>query len=211
MILIGQFDSPFVRRVGVALELLGLPYEHRAWSVFGDAEQIASINPLIRVPTLVLDDGEVLTETFVILDAIDQMVGPDRALTPDGGIARRRSMMISALSAGVCDKAVSMLYEQRIHQRATDAWVQRCVRQVSGGLDQLEKLRASEAAPWFAGDRLGAADIAVGAMWRFVSETQGARFDLASWPALGRHGEACEALPVFRKIQQPHIFTPPKS
>ena len=54
MILIGQFDSPFVRRVGVALTLYGMAFEHRPWSVFGDAEAIAAYNPLRRVPTLVL-------------------------------------------------------------------------------------------------------------------------------------------------------------
>src|SRR5262249_34848211 len=60
MILIGQYDSPFVRRVGIALTLYGLPFEHRPWSTFSDAEKIRPYNPLTRVPTLVLDDGAVL-------------------------------------------------------------------------------------------------------------------------------------------------------
>ena len=60
MILIGQYDSPFVRRVGIALTLYGMAFEHRPWSVFGDTEKIRPYNPLVRVPTLVLDDGEVL-------------------------------------------------------------------------------------------------------------------------------------------------------
>ena len=68
MILIGQYDSSFVRRVGIALRLYGLPYEHRPWSVFGDADLIAPINPLRRVPTLVLDNGEVLIGSGAMLD-----------------------------------------------------------------------------------------------------------------------------------------------
>ncbi len=68
MILIGQYDSPFVRRVAIAMRLYGLAYEHRTWSTFGDAEKLAAFNPLRRVPTLVLDDGEVLIESFAILD-----------------------------------------------------------------------------------------------------------------------------------------------
>src|SRR5690242_660026 len=68
MILIGQYDSPFVRRVAIALRLYGIGYEHRPWSTFGDAERIAPFNPLRRVPTLVLDDGEVLIESGAILD-----------------------------------------------------------------------------------------------------------------------------------------------
>ena len=58
MILIGQFDSPFARRVGIAMRLYGLSFEHRPWSVFGDAEKIAQYNPLMRVPTLVMENGE---------------------------------------------------------------------------------------------------------------------------------------------------------
>ena len=54
MILIGQFDSPFVRRVAITMRLYGIVFEHRPWSTFGDAERIAAYNPLRRVPTLVL-------------------------------------------------------------------------------------------------------------------------------------------------------------
>lgn len=60
MFLIGQYHSPFVRRVAIALRLYGLSFEHRPWSAFGDADRIAPFNPLRRVPTLVLDGGEVL-------------------------------------------------------------------------------------------------------------------------------------------------------
>jgi len=62
MILIGMFDSPFVRRVAVSMHLLDLPFEHRNWSVGKDFDQIRRYNPLGRVPTLVLDDGESLIE-----------------------------------------------------------------------------------------------------------------------------------------------------
>jgi glutathione S-transferase len=60
MILIGMFDSPFVRRVAVTLNLLEIPFEHRNWSVGKDFELIRRYNPLGRVPTLVLDDGDAL-------------------------------------------------------------------------------------------------------------------------------------------------------
>jgi glutathione S-transferase len=85
MILIGQYDSPFVRRVGIALRLYGLGYERRPWSTFGDADRIAPLNPLRRVPTLVLDDGEVLIESGAILDHLDELAGPPRALMADSG------------------------------------------------------------------------------------------------------------------------------
>ena len=68
MILIGQYDSPFVRRVGIALTLYQLPFTQQAWSVFGDADKLRAYNPLVRVPILVLDDGEALIESHHILD-----------------------------------------------------------------------------------------------------------------------------------------------
>src|SRR5260221_5064150 len=76
MFLIGQYDSPFVRRVGIALRLYGLAFEHRPWSTFSDAERLAALNPLRRVPTLVLDDGEGLIESKAMLDQLEVMVGP---------------------------------------------------------------------------------------------------------------------------------------
>ena len=66
MILIGQYDSPFVRRVGIALTLYGIPFRHEPWSGFGDTDKIAQFNPLRRVPTLVMDDGVVLADSAVM-------------------------------------------------------------------------------------------------------------------------------------------------
>ena len=78
MILIGQYDSPFVRRVAIAMRLYGIAFEHKTWSTFGDAETIAPYNPLRRVPTLVLDNGETLIESTAILDYVDELVRPTR-------------------------------------------------------------------------------------------------------------------------------------
>ncbi len=78
MIAIGQFDSPFVRRVAIALELYGLRYEHRPWSTLGDAELIAPYDPLRRVPILVLSDTESLIESAAILDYLDELAGHEK-------------------------------------------------------------------------------------------------------------------------------------
>ncbi|HEX9294282.1 MAG TPA: glutathione S-transferase N-terminal domain-containing protein [Polyangiaceae bacterium] len=77
MILIGQYDSPFVRRVAIAIRFYGMQYEHRPWSVFADADKIVQFNPLRRVPTLVLDWGEVLVESSAIIDTIGEWIGPN--------------------------------------------------------------------------------------------------------------------------------------
>lgn len=207
MILIGMYDSPFVRRVAIALRQYGLDYEHRDWSVFRDAAQVAEYNPLIRVPTLVLDDGEVLIESAAILDALDEMAGPARALIPTSGPKRRLAMKIMALSVGAGDKAVSLVYERRIHGRETPEWVARCRRQIEGALDVVEADRAGrDAALWWFGDDISHADIAVACIHRFLSETAADVIDMHRWPSLAAHSARCEGLDHFRATSQP--FTP---
>jgi len=208
LILIGQYDSPFVRRVGITLRLYGLPFEHRPWSTFGDAERLAEINPLRRVPTLVLDDGDVLIESGAILDWLDELAGPAKALIPAKGIARRQALKVAALATGLGDKSVSLLYERAVRERDSQRWVERCRTQIDAGLGALEADRAARPTPYWFGETIGHADIAAACVVRFTREAHPAIFTSEKWPALVAHSERCEALPVFREIVQP--LTPPK-
>jgi len=203
MILIGQFDSPFVRRVAIALELYGIPYEHRPWSTWGDGARIAAYNPLRRVPTLVLDDGECLIESAAILDALDEMVGPERALLPRQGPLRRQGLHITALATGMADKAVSLFYERLLHPETSDKWVERCRAQIGGVLHALDADRAKRKSPYWLGDTLSHADIAVACALRFTGEAHPGAFELDAFSALAAHGRACDSLPVFQRIAQP--------
>ncbi|MBP8307810.1 MAG: glutathione S-transferase family protein [Burkholderiaceae bacterium] len=207
MILIGQYDSPFVRRVGIALTLYGLPFEHKPWSTFGDAEQIRPYNPLTRVPTLVLDDGEVLIESHCILDHLDTLVAPERAMFPGTEPERRRVLKVAALATGLADKAVSLFYEKRLHAAASDLWVERCRTQIRGVLATLEIDRAARPGAYWFGDRIGHADIAVAVALRFLSEAHPGLLPMTDYPALAAHAARLEALSAFQRIVQP--FIPP--
>lgn len=206
MILIGQYDSPFVRRVAIALRLYGVAFEHRPWSVFGDAEAITAFNPLVRVPTLVLDDGLALVESHVILDYLDAAVPVEHRLAPAVEPERHRALRIAALAMGAAEKAVALFYELRLHREVSELWAERCRRQIRGTLDVLEQERASADGEWFAG-RIGHADIALACMLRFVMDAHPDVMAPGSRPALLRHSARCEAMPVFREIAQP--FVPP--
>ncbi len=205
MILIGQYDSPFVRRVGIALVLYGLPFEHRPWSTFADAEKIRPYNPLTRVPTLVLDDGDVLIDSHSILDYLDSLVPPERALFPAGEPARHRALKIAALATGLADKAVSLFYEKRLHREVSEAWVDCCRAQIAAALAALEADRAARPGAYWFGDRIGHADIAVAAALRFIAEAHPGLVSMADYPALAAHAARLEALPAFQQIQQPFI------
>jgi glutathione S-transferase len=208
MILIGQYDSPFVRRVAVALRLYGLPYEHRPWSTFGDADALAAYNPLRRVPTLVLDDGEVLIESSAILDWIDELAGPTERLITSGGPERRAVLKVCALATGLCDKMVSLVYEHALHETTSEAWIVRCETQVGGVLDALEEALGRRSTPFWFGEHIGHADVAVACAMRFLSEAHPAIWTLGRWPRLAALSSRCEALPAFQAVVQ--RFIPPR-
>ena len=205
MILIGQYDSPFVRRVAIALRLYGLAFEHRPWSTFGEGDRIAPYNPLRRVPTLVLDSGEALIESTAILDYLDELVGPQNAMIAADGPGRRHALKVCALATGLGDKAVSLVYERVLRKDALKLWVERCEAQIGGVLEVLEQERAAITTPYWFGDRIGHADVAVACVLRFTGEAHPALLGGARYPALTAHAARCEALPVFAEIVQPLI------
>ncbi|AZO77767.1 MULTISPECIES: glutathione S-transferase family protein [unclassified Bosea (in: a-proteobacteria)] len=207
MILIGQYDSPFVRRVGIALTLYELPFEHQPWSVFGDGERIAPLNPLVRVPTLALDDGLVLVESHAMLDYLDSLVPAERALFPRREPARHRALRVAGLAMGLAEKAVSLFYELRLHDSISNVWAGRCRGQIGGVLAALEQDRAERAGDWWFDDRIGHADIALACALRFASDAHPDLVVLQNYPALAAHSVRCEALDVFQTISQP--FIPP--
>lgn len=207
MILIGQFDSPFVRRVAVALEHYGIPYDHHPWSTFRDADQIAQYNPLRRVPTLVLERGEVLVESGAILDHLDELAGADRALIARTGYERRAVLRLCALATGLCDKMVSLIYERVLHDMMSPAWITRCETQVTAVLDLLEAERSGSDTQYWMGVRLTHADVATTCAMRFLREAHAKTFDIARWPNLASLSDRCEEVPAFSAVTQ--VFIPP--
>jgi glutathione S-transferase len=207
MLLIGQFDSPYVRRVGIALKLYGIPFLHEAYSVFRDAEKIAAYNPLRKVPTLVLEDGTVLSETFVCLDLIDERVAGEhperRLLLPRSGLLRREGLRIGALCSGICEKAVSLVYDREVRHQDSPFWTERCKRQVRETMVSLEATCARRLGGFLLDDALSHADIAAAVTFTFVDETRACALDDIDIPALRELAARCEALPEFKSVKQP--------
>ena len=204
MILIGQYDSPFVRRVAIALRLYRLPFEHRPWSVFGDADKVRALNPLMRVPTLVLDDGDVLVDSNSILDYLDGLVSAERRLLPQAEPERRHALRVMTFATGLADKCVSLFYELHLHETPSAYFVERCGAQIAAVLAALEADRAGRPGEFWFG-RITHADIAVACAWRHVGEAHPGLVDPAAYPALAAHCARMEALPVFAEISQPFI------
>jgi len=204
MILIGMFDSPFVRRTAISMELLGLPFEHRNWSVGADFDNIRVHNPLGRVPVLVLDSGEAVVESAMVLDYLDDAVGPARALLPATGEPRRAALKIVALAIGAVEMALAIAAESvfRPADKHHAPYLERRATQLRGAFDALERTCAARGtADWLCGDRILQPDITLACVARYANEA--ARIDLAAWPALAARTARYEALPVFRKYYAP--------
>ena len=200
MILIGQYDSPFVRRVGIALHLYGMAFEHRPWSVFTDAERVRAINPLCRVPTLVLADGTVLLESAAIIDYLDEQAGA-RALHPPSGSARVIALRRTALAMGIAEKAVALVYETRLHDRPAAGVTARIETQIAGALGALAG-ECVAADPFWHGATPGHADIALACAASFIAH---AHPNLSQPAAVVAHAARCEGLAVFQAVRQAFV------
>ena len=203
MILIGQYDSPFVRRVAISLHHYGQPFEHRPWSVWGDSAKIARHNPLRRVPTLLLDDGCALVETFAILDSVDELVPAERTLIPGSGTVRRDILRVAALAGGVADKAVTLLYSALDLMQPSPIWSERCRTQILESFALLENERAARQSKYWFGEALSHADIALACSYRFTCEAHPGLIARERFPSLSAQADHCEALPEFKAAYLP--------
>ncbi len=158
MILIGRTASPFVRRVAATLRLYGLPHEILPLRAADQMPELKRYNPLGRVPALVLDNGEVLVDSTAILDHLDAVVGPDRALTPPAGAERRAVLRCLALATGACERLVQAYYE-RDRRPAERVWPEQVAKLATHGWDGLQALDAMLAGDWLVGSRMTQADL----------------------------------------------------
>lgn len=210
MILVGQYDSPFTRRVAVALHILGMPFTRNTLSVFADAEAARKLNPLGRVPALVLDDGEVLIESSAILDHLDEVAGPSRALLPPSGRPRREALRTIAVATGGMEKAVAIVYERVL--RPADMqhapWLERCQIQLAGSLAALE---AQADTNGLAAGRYPQVDIAVACLVGFLHLRVPDAFPAGRYPRLERLSALAESRPSFLAARPSDDDTPPSA
>ena len=193
MQLIGMLDSPYVRRVAIAMRLLGLEFEHRRLSVFRDWDTFRAINPVVKVPTLVCADGTVLVESELVLRHAEDMAG--RSLWPSSAAHRRAALRTSGLAMVVMEKAVALHYEHELRppERRHPPWIERVGGQLRAALDGL----AEETGDW-PGEAPGMADINAAVAWRFTQLKMPAEVPAGDWPRLAGFSRQAEQHPAFR-------------
>ncbi|CAB3644934.1 glutathione S-transferase [Trinickia soli] len=200
MQLIGMMDSPFVRRVAISMAVYGMPFEHRPLSVFRSFDQFREINPVVKAPTFIDDDGTQLIDSTLILDYLDQCVAPQARLMPQENAMRRRALHLVGFALAACEKTVQTIYERKVRpqEKQHAPWLERLQKQLTAAYDTLESDMASlRADAWLCGDRLMQPDITVAVAWRFTQYILPGEFDASRYPALTALSERAEALPAF--------------
>lgn len=203
MILVGRYLSPFVRRVATTLHLYDIAFEHRPLATMGeDRDRIKEVNPLIRVPALLLDDGETLIDSGAIIDHLDQQVGPERALTPASGPERRRVLKLTAVAMGAAEKSVLTIYEQRFRppEKWHAPWVAMISDQARNGLRWLD---GEAARPYLCGERMTQADVSTVIACEFARIANPDLFASFKCPRLEALSARLSALDAFQRTLPP--------
>jgi glutathione S-transferase len=196
-VLVGQYDSPFVRRVAVALHHYGVAFERRILSTFTDFETMLELGPLGKVPVFVLADGEHLWDSRAILDFLHGQAPPERLLLPREEPGRHQVLQVEAVALGLAEKAYErgLEFARRAAGTQDPVWIARLERQIASALAWLE---AQRPAPFL---RLGAfstADVTAAVAFTFIREKWPKLVPSGAYPALEMHWAACEAMPAFQ-------------
>lgn len=196
MLLVGMLDSPYVRRVAISLQCLGLPFEHQAVSVFRTFDAFRRINPVVKAPTLVCDDGTVLMDSTLILEYVQALARP-RSLVPSEPAALARTLHLVGLALAACEKAIQLYYEDLLRppEKRHAPWIERVTGQMHAAFAALEDAAANGA---LAADRLDQAAISAAVAWTFTHETVAGAVSASRYPALAAFTARAETLDAFR-------------
>ncbi|KQV33261.1 glutathione S-transferase [Massilia sp. Root335] len=192
MQLIGMLDSPFVRRVAISFDLLDVPFEHKALSVFRNFDEFAAINPTVKAPTLVLDDGSFLIDSTLMLEYAEALTG--RSLLPPAPAARAQALRAIGPALAACEKTAQIVYEHTLRpaEKLHQPWLDRVQEQLLAALRLLEA-----EADAFDVAALDQAAITAAITWSFVRLMVPQIVASADFPRLAAWAARAEALPVF--------------
>jgi len=201
MQLIGMLDSPYVRRVAICLKLLEIEFEHQAISVFSGFDRFKAINPVVKAPTLVLADGQILMDSSLILEYAEGIAPSGRALLPNQGAARLNALQLNGLALVACEKTVQIVYEQQLRpqEKQHQPWLDRVQGQLQAAYAELEKQLPQSAVSPF----MGSAEVSVAVAWGFTQLMLPGQISDQQHPTLAAFAAQAEQHPAF--ISTPQI------
>ena len=202
MKLIGMLESPYVRRAAISFQLLKIAFEHQSLSVFRGFEEFRKINPVVKAPSLICDDGQVLMDSSLIIDYAEALAGNGRSMLPIAVHERQRVLQLTGLALAACEKSVSIYYERdRPAEKVHQPWVDRVTTQLLAAYRLLEdELRASPLAASSA--HMNLAGVSVATAWHFTQQEIPDVVPSSDFPTLRNFSAQAERLPEF--IAAPH-------
>lgn len=199
MKLVGMLDSPYVRRVAISLEMLQIPFEHEAVSVLSTFEAFQRINPVVKAPTLVCDDGEVIMDSSLILQFVEQTLAAPRTLWSRDPARLQHEFRATSLALAACEKSVQIVYERHLRPASAqhEPWIQRVSGQLLAAYAGLEhEIRTR---PQVFGDARSQAAVTAAVAWQFTQSMLAQTVPAGQHPALAALSERMERLPEFLK------------
>ncbi|QDH14087.1 glutathione S-transferase [Formicincola oecophyllae] len=204
MKLIGTLDSPYVRRVAITLDLHDVGFKHEALSVFSTYDAFAAINPVVKAPTLVLDDGTVLMDSTLIIDYIEATSPPHRSLLPKTPTALAWSTRTLGLALAACEKTVQRVYELNLRpaEKRHQPWVERVTQQLLAACAGLEGQWANHPLPQ-KGERPSQAALTSAVAWSFMQLMLPDVVKVSAFPTLQALGAGLEGSAAFKRYRIP--------
>ena len=203
MQLIGMLDSPYVRRVAISLQLLGLRFEHRSISVFSTFEQFRKINPVVKAPSFICDDGEVLMDSTLVIEYAEALALGRRSLMPNSLYERQHTLREIGLALAACEKSIQIVYERNLRpaEKLHEPWISRVTGQLLAAYRILEDDLIARPLAVTSG-AINQAGVSAAVAWHFTQQMLPEVVSAANYPALSAFSAKAEALQEF--IAAPH-------
>lgn len=168
MKLIGMLDSPYVRRSAISMRCLGIEFEHESISVLREFEAFQQYNPVVKAPSLVCDNGEVLMDSTLIIDYAQAVSTSDRLLMPVNAAETQTAYRHLGLALAACEKTAQIYYETslRPEEKQHRPWLDRIEGQLTDAMSALEQ-EFKPSSMILSDDNLQQSDITVAVAWRF--------------------------------------------
>ncbi|MBT5186766.1 MAG: glutathione S-transferase [Kordiimonadaceae bacterium] len=198
MILVGMLDSPYVRRVAISAQFLGIKYTVKPLSVFDNYKELKKINPLAKAPSVILDDGSLLIDSSLIIDYMMRISTNKYLLMPKDDSQYRNALYLTGVALVATEKLVQVTYEtmRRPKDKIYQQWLDRVLEQMLTAFDQLE-IAIRNDVKWFYNQRPTQADITVAVAWRIAYEMLKEHIPIERYPKLIQFSQHAENLPEF--------------
>ncbi|WP_179191833.1 glutathione S-transferase family protein [Commensalibacter intestini] len=202
MKLIGMLDSPYVRRVAISLKAMNFSFEHEELSVFNDIEKMKVVNPLIKAPSLMTDEGILLIDSTLILEYLDRKCNENYSLLSKNMEQFTKSQYLIGIALTLCDKAVQLFmeYNRRPPEKFYQEWVDRINEQLQAGLSLLDQQVIINDAGYLIDNRIMQADISIAVMLKYIEKKLSSIYNNYVSKKLKVFSSAMESTSLFKEL-----------